>query len=151
MSELIAQPSPGNGPVVLRIVLAVLCLVPAAIGLGVIVAIFGSFLSGGFRFTGSDEVWMQLGLAAAAILVLPPAVVLGVVLRYARWKRAPQASLVLAVVTGGAGALVSGMLQTTVIPGDAESYILLMTVSVAGIVAGALPPFLHWWRARDTA
>lgn len=151
MTDPATVPRQGNGPVVIRILLAVVCLLPAVIGLLTIAAIFFNFIYEGFRFTPSDEVWMQLFIGLGAILTLLPAIVIGIILRYARWKRAPSASLVLAIIVGGAGALSSGMLQTTVVPGDTESYILLMSFSIAGVVIGALPPFLHWWNARDEA
>jgi hypothetical protein len=149
MTEPIAATPPGSMPVVLRIVLAVICLVPAVIGLVVIATIFGFFVSEGLRFTSSDEPWMALFLGAAAIFVLLPVIVLGIILRYARWKAAPQASLVLAAIVCIAGALVSGMLQTTVMQGDTASYALVMIFSIAGVVVGAVPPFLHWWNVRD--
>ncbi len=149
MTEPIAATPPSNTPVVLRIVLAVICLVPAVIGLVVIATIFGFFVSEGFRFTSSDEPWMALFLGVAAIFVLLPAIVLGIILRYARWKAAPQASLVLAAIVCGAGAMVSGMLQTTVMQGDTMSYALVILFSMAGVVVGAVPPFLHWWNIRD--
>jgi hypothetical protein len=141
MTEPTTIKNQSNAPVVLRILLAVVCLLPAAIGLLIIAALFKS----------SDEVWMQLFIGAGAVLILLPAIVIGIILRYARWKRAPSASLVLAIIVGGTGALSSGMLQTTVISGDSESYILLMLFSIAGIAIGALPPFFHWWNARDDA
>lgn len=139
----------GNAPVVLRIILAVVCLVPAIIGLGVILVISGVFVSEGFRFSGSDEVWMQLFIGAAAVITLVPAIAIGIILRFARWNAAPQASLAVAVIVCGAGALASGMLQTTVVAGDSESYVLLMFFSIMGVLIGALPPFLHWWNARE--
>lgn len=149
MTEPMSATRPSNLPVVLRILFAVLCLVPAGVGLLLIAAIFGTFVYEGFQFRPSDEVWMQLFLGAGAVLVLLPAVAIGIVLRFARWKRAPTASLILAIIVGGSGALVSGMLQTTVVAGDTESYIMLMMFSVTGVVIGALPPFLHWWNARE--
>lgn len=151
MTEPTVVRNQSNAPVVLRIILAVICLLPAAIGLLIIAAIFIAFVYEGFLFKSSDEVWMQLFLGLAAVLVLLPAIAIGIILRYARWKRASSASLVLAITVGGAGALSSGMLQTTVMSGDSESYILLMFFSIAGIVIGALPPFLHWWNAREEA
>lgn len=151
MTEPTTIEDQSNAPVVLRILLAVVCLLPAAIGLLIIAAIFIAFVYEGFLFKSSDEVWMQLFIGAGAVLILLPAIVIGIILRYARWKRAPSASLVLAIIVGGTGALSSGMLQTTVISGDSESYILLMLFSIAGIAIGALPPFFHWWNARDDA
>lgn len=150
MTDPVAAAPQSNAPVVLRIILAVVCLVPMVIGLVVIATIFGNFLLEGFHFTTADEPWMALFLGAAAIVVLMPAIVLGILLRYARWKGAPQASLVLAILVGGAGALVSGMLQTTVMQGDTESYILVMLFSLGGLAVGAVPPFLHWWNTRDS-
>ena len=143
-------PSQSNAPVVIRIVLVVICLLPAVIGLLTIGAIFIAFVYEGFLFKSSDEVWMQLFIGLAAVLILLPAIVIGIILRYARWNRAPSASLVLAIIIGGTGALSTGMLQTTVVSGDFESYLMLMFFSVAGIVVGALPPFLHWWNARES-
>lgn len=151
MNEQSAAKNLSNAPVVLRIILAVICLLPAVIGLLIIAAIFVAFVYEGFRFKPSDEVWMQLFIGLAAALVLLPAIVIGVILRYARWKRAATASLVLAVIIGGTGALSSGMLQTTVVAGDTESTTLLMFFSIAGIAAGAVPPFLHWWNSREQA
>lgn len=151
MTEPTTIKNQSNAPVVLRILLAVVCLLPAAIGLLIIAAIFIAFVYEGFLFKSSDEVWMQLFIGVAAVLVLLPAIVIGIILRYARWKRAASASLVLAIIVGATGAVASGMLQTTVMPGDSESYILLMLFSIAGIVIGALPPFFHWWNARDKA
>jgi hypothetical protein len=142
-------PDRGSAPVVIRIILAVICLLPAAIGLLIIAAIFVAFVYEGFLFKPSDEIWMQLFIGLGAVLVLLPAIVIGIILRYARWKRASSASLVLAIIVGGTGALASGMLQTTVVPGDSESYVLLMFFSIAGVAIGAVPPFFHWWNARD--
>ena len=135
-------------PVVLRIILATFCILMAIGGLGAIVVIFASFAENGFEFSGSEAVWMQIGLGAGAINVLLPAIVLGIILRYARWKASPTASLVLALIVCGAGVLAAGMLQTTVVEGDTEGAMLLRFFSVVGVAIGAGPPFMHWWKAR---
>ncbi|MGV3552956.1 hypothetical protein [Rhizobium sp.] len=140
---------PSNMPVVLRIILAVLCLLPSAVGLLIILVITGAFVIEGFGFRGDEAMWMQAFLAGAGFLALPPAIVIGIILRYARWKRATSASLVLAVIVGAATALASGVIRTTIAPDDSESYITLLMFSLAALVTGALPPFLHWWNARD--
>lgn len=149
MTEPVSEQRLSNAPVILRIILAVLCLLPMVIGLLVILVIAGAFAFNGFVFKGEEAIWMQAFLAGAGFLALPPAIVLGIILRYARWKRAPQASLVLAIIVGGATALASGILRTTIAPYDSESLITLMMFSIAGLVTGALPPFLHWWNARE--
>ena len=150
MSDTARAPR-SNAPVALRIILAVLCLVPAAIGLVTLIVIFFYFLDAGFSFSSGDAVWMELFIGAAAIFILLPAIVIGVVLRFARWRRAPQASLVLAIVVTCAGVIATEMLKTTVVLGDMGSYILLMGFALAGIAVGALPPLLHWWNAADKA
>jgi hypothetical protein len=142
------EASPGNAPVVLRIILAVLCLLPLVAGLLIILVIAGGFAAGGLAFDGQEAMWMQAFLIGAGFLALPPAIVLGIVLRYARWKAAPGASLVLAIIVGGAVTLASGLLRVTIAPGDAESYMTLLLFSIASLVIGALPPFLHWWSGR---
>lgn len=151
MTEPTIDPPRNSAPVVLRIIVAVICLLPAVIGLLMIGTIFIAFVYEGFLFKPSDEVWMQLFIGFGAALVLLPAIAIGIILRYARWKKAPSASLALAVMVGITGAIGSGMLQTTVVAGDVESYILLMGFSIAGVVIGALPPFLHWWNSREAA
>lgn len=151
MTDTAPEAPRSNLPVILRIILAVVCLLPLALGLLVIVVIGGAFAVEGFVFRGEEEIWMQAFLVGAGILALPPAIVLGIVLRYARWKRAAGASLVLAITVGGATALASGVLRTTISPGDSESYLTLVMFSIGALVAGALPPFMHWWNARDGA
>lgn len=151
MTEPAIEAPPSRVPVVLRILLVVICLLPAAVGLILIASTFGAFIYEGWRFKPVDEVWMQLFIGLGAVLVLLPAIVIGIVLRFARWKRAPGASLVLAAIVGATGALASGMLQTTVVPGDTEAYVLLTMSSIAGVAIGAVPPFLHWWDARGDA
>lgn len=148
MTEPMLDARPSSIPVALRIILAIFCLLPMAVGLLVILVIAGSFIAEGLVFRGEERIWMQAFLAAAGFLALPPAIVLGIVLRYARWKRASQASLVLAIIVGAATALASGLLRTTIMPDDSESYIVLLMFSIISLVTGALPPFLHWWNGR---
>jgi hypothetical protein len=145
-----ALPTPqSSAPVVLRIILAVICLLPAAIGLLTTGAITAAFVYEGFQFKSSDEIWMQIFLGVAGCLILLPAIAIGIILRFARWRRATSASLVLAIIAAGSGFLITGMLRTTVVAGDTESYVTLFFFGITGIVAGALPPFLHWWNSAD--
>ena len=149
MSEPVSVPKPSNAPVVLRIILAVVCLLPAAIGLLTAGAITAAFVYEGFQFKASDEIWMQIFLGAAGFFIAVPAIAIGIILRFARWQRAPSASLVLAIIAAGSGFLITGMLRTTVVAGDTEAYVALFLVGIAAIVAAALPPFLHWWNSGD--
>lgn len=146
-----SEPQPLQGqsraPVVIRIVLAVICMVPGVIGLLVLAAIAGIFTYEGFRFLDSDREWMQLFLIGAAFFIAPSIIVLGIILRYARWKKAPAASLVLAALYLVADVIGTGMLETTLDSGDSENRSLLIVSAVLGLLIGALPPFLHWWKS----
>lgn len=149
MTDADVTPRRSSLPVVLRIILAVFCLLPLVVGLIVIIVIAGGFVANGFVFAGEEAIWMQAFLIGAGLTAVPPAILLGIILRYARWKTAPTASLVLAIIVGGATALASGILQATISPDDTDSYVTLTMVSIASLVTAALPPFLHWWNARD--
>jgi len=147
MTEPRIAPNQSNAPVVIRIILVLLCLPPAVIGLLGVMTAAAAFVDEGFRMP-SDRMWVEFFAAGGAVLVVLPAIVTGVVLRYARWRRAPSASLVLAITVVGTIVTSAGILQASVMPGDTESNILLTTLSVVGVVVGAVPPFMHWWNSR---
>lgn len=147
MTEPASVEHRSSAPVMFRIILAVICLLPAAIGLLTTGAITAAFVYEGFQFKPSDEIWMQIFLGVAGFFIAVPAIAIGVILRFARWQRAPSASLVVAIIAAGSGFLITGMLRTTVVAGDTEAYVTLFFFGIAGIVAAALPPFLHWWKS----
>jgi MFS-type transporter involved in bile tolerance (Atg22 family) len=138
-----------NGPVVVRVIVAVACLVPLVVGLLTIAVISVIFAYQGYAMHGDEAVWFVAFLAFASVIALVPAILLGVILRYARWKRAATASLVLAIVVCVAGVAAAGVARATISPGDIATYVTLLMFSVLGLVAGAVPPALHWWSARD--
>jgi hypothetical protein len=147
MSAPAVRPQDSNGPVVARIILAVICMVPGVIGILVLGAIAGAFTVEGFRFLDSDRYWMQLFLIVAACLIAPSIVLLGIILRYARWKKAPAASLFLAILYLVTDVVGVGLLENTLEPSDSENWYMLLFWAGVGLLIGALPPFLHWWNA----
>jgi hypothetical protein len=147
MTEPRIVPSQSNAPVVIRIILVLLCLPPAVIGLLGVMTAAAAFVEEGFQMP-ADRMWVEFFAAGGAVLVVLPAIVTGAVLRYARWRRAPSASLGLAITVVSTIVTSAGILQATVMPGDTESNILLTMLSVVGVVVGAVPPFMHWWNSR---
>lgn len=140
-------PFTSNARVVIRTLLVLLCLPPAGIGLLGVATAAAAFVEEGFQMP-SDRMWVEFFAVGGALLVVLPAIIVGTVLRYARWHHAATVSLVLAVTVVSTILTAAGILRTTVVPGDTESNILLTSLSVLGIVIGALPPFMHWWHSR---
>ena len=149
MSEPVYPQHPGNGPVVVRIVLAVLCMIPGVVGLLVLGFVAVAFTFEGFRFMDSDKEWMQLFIIGSAVFIGPSVIAVGIILRYARWKKAPAASLWLASIFLVAVVIGTGMMETTIDAGDSESWQLLIVSAAFCLVTGSLPPFLHWWNAKQ--
>ena len=138
-----------RAPVVIRIVLAVICMVPGVVGLLMLAAIAASFVAYEFEFLPGDKPWMQAFIAGSAILIAPSIISLGIILRYARWKKAPTASLALAVIYLLADVIGTGLFERTLEAGDTETWQMLIFWSGVGLLIGALPPFLHWWKSDE--
>ena len=130
-----------------RIVLAVLCMVPGVVGLIALVFIAAVFASEDFSFVPSERDLMMAFIIGTALLIGPSVIAIGIILRYARWKKAPTASLWLASIFLVADVIGTGLIETIIDPSDSESWQLLMVGSAFGLITGSLPPFLHWWNA----
>ncbi|MDB5551671.1 MAG: hypothetical protein JWL86_1655 [Rhizobium sp.] len=148
MSEPVNPQIPGNGPVVGRIVLAVLCMIPGVIGLIALVFIAAVFITEGFSFVQPERDLMVAFIIGTAFFIGPSVIAIGIILRYARWKKAPTASLWLAGIFLVADVIGTGLIETTIDPGDSGSWQLLIIGSAFGLITGSLPPFLHWWNAK---
>jgi hypothetical protein len=84
----------------------------------------------------------------AAVAIAAGLAVAGVILRLLRWRRAPLASLFLAVL--GAGFIIATYLvfsDTSTSPESIE-IVFLQVASLVLLVVVALPPFLHWAMAK---
>ena len=140
------DPPPSKAPVVIRIILGIVFLVPGACG--------GLFL-------GATSVEWLNALSTArrtsdpyAILIIVPAItaicvsviLLGILLRYARWKNAKTASLVLAIFSALSIALAYQLAIDTTSGGDSEFEIIALLTALAALVIVSLPPLLHWWQ-----
>jgi hypothetical protein len=142
-------PAPrSNAPVVLRIILAILLLVPGIVGVAVLGALTGAWIYEGFRFLDSDRPWMPLFIVPSVILILFSVLTVGIVLRFARWQRARQASLVLAAISASAIVIGYQLMLDCFPPGDTESLTLTLVGAILGLLVASLPPFLHWWNGR---
>ncbi|MDB5551743.1 MAG: hypothetical protein JWL86_1727, partial [Rhizobium sp.] len=59
-------------------------------------------------------------------------------------------SLWLASIFLVADVIGTGLMESTIDPGDGESWQLLMIGSAFGLITGSLPPFLDWWNAPQS-
>jgi hypothetical protein len=149
MSEPVASQNQSKGPVVLRIVLAVLCMIPGLMGLLVLGFLAYAFAAQGFHFIESDKEPIRPYIIGSVVFIGSSAIAVGIILRYARWKRAPAASLCLAIFFLIADLIGTGIMQATFDAGDSDSWLFLIIASAFALLAGSLPPFLHWWNARQ--
>jgi hypothetical protein len=149
MSE--PAPSQSNGSVVLRIVLALLCMIPGLMGVLVLGFLAYAFAAQGFQFGESDKGPIRPYIVGSIVFTGASVVAIGIILRFARSRWAPAASLCLAIFFLVAVATGAGIMQATLGAGDSAGWLLLIVASASALVAGSLPPFLHWWNARPTA
>ena len=134
-----------RAPVAIRIVLAVLLLIPGAFGLAAFCYPLSEWLSGGFAFGGSDLWLMPIIIIASMCLVSFSTISTGIVLRFARWRKAPSASLVLCLVSSATIVLGHQLLLDCFGPEDGENGSLSFVASSLGLVVVSLPPLLHWF------
>jgi hypothetical protein len=133
----------GNAGVALRVLLGVLFLLPGACGGLFYVAALFEWVSGGFRFRGPDNFTGAFVIVAAPSILLST-ILIGLVLRYASWRRAPQASLVLAIVSAVVILLSVLMLYDEMGINAPDDIIIAILVIAAAIGISVVPPFLHW-------
>jgi hypothetical protein len=149
MSE--PAPSQSNGSVVLRIVLAVFCMIPGLMGVLVLGFLAYAFAAQGYQFIEADKGPIRPYIIGSVVFTGASVTAIGIILRYARSKLAPAASLCLAIFFLMAVVIGAGIMQATLGAGDSDGWLLLIVASAFALLAGSLPPFLHWWNARPTA
>lgn len=149
MSEPVQPQHPGHGPVILRIVLALLCMIPGLMGLLVLGFLAYAFAAQGFHFIEADKQPIRPYIIGSVFFIGSSVIAIGIILRYARSKRAPAASLCLAIFFLIAVMIGAGMMQATINSGDGGGWLLLIVAGAFALAAGALPPFLHWRNARQ--
>jgi hypothetical protein len=142
---------PSKTPVVLRIVLAVLLGIPGLIGLVVFATMIGEWLHEGYQFKQSDLWLMPVFLIGAQSFICFSVLTIGIILRYARWQRAPLASVVLAILAAVVIVIGYQLMLDCLQPDDSEDRQLALVFSIVGLIVIAVPPFLHWWKAKKTA
>lgn len=116
-------------------------LVPGAF---VYLTVVGEWADRSTGFSGIDgAVGWLFGLCAAAAIAVA-LIIAGIMLRLAHWRRAPLASLCLAVLS------VAFIIATYIVFSDTDTtddsieIVLLQGCCIVALLAVALPPFLHW-------
>jgi hypothetical protein len=136
-----------NAPVVIRIILAILLGIPGIIGLIAFAALVGDWLHNGLQFEQSPYSFTSAILIAAESGLCFSVLALGIILRYARWRRARTASLVLAVLSAAVIVLGYQLMIDCLGPDDTDDQQVAMVFSVLGLIIISAPPLLHWWKA----
>jgi hypothetical protein len=137
-----------NMPVVLRIILAILLGFPGIVGLFGFGFVLGDWLYEGFRFQQSDLWIMPVVVIGAESFICFSVLTVGVVLRYARWKRAPVVSLVLAILAAVVIVLGYQLILDCLPADDGDDRMTALIFSILGLLIIAVPPLLHWWKAK---
>jgi hypothetical protein len=133
----------GNAGVALRVLLGVLFLLPGACGGLFYVAALFEWISGGFRFRGPDNFTGAFVIIAAPSILLST-ILIGLLLRYATWRRAPQASLALSIISAVV-ILMSVLMLYDEMGINAPDDIIVTVLVIAGAIGvSVVPPFLHW-------
>lgn len=140
------KPPPDNAPVVLRILLAIVLSLPGLAGLAVIGIATGLWLSGGFAFSSGDRDFIPFFVLPAAALMMFSVISIGIILRFARWRNAPVASLVLAVLSAVV-IVISDQLVLDAMGDDDDTHLILLVCALLALLATSVPPLMHWWSA----
>ncbi|MDB5522677.1 MAG: hypothetical protein JWM58_440 [Rhizobium sp.] len=139
-----------NAPVVLRILLAILLLIPGIIGLVVLGFWVVAWSYEGFRFLDSNRNWIPLFIIPSVAFILFSVATVGIVLRFARWGKAPTASLALSITSIVTIVIGYQLLLDSFNADDTESPTLTLVASIVALMIISVPPFLHWWNVRKT-
>src|SRR5262249_23189561 len=137
-----APPSRSIVPVIARLLLAAVLLVPGMAGFAVFLLLAGTWVIQGFQYEVSDRQLVPPILFSAHFCFTFSVVTGGVVLRFARWRAAPTVSLVLAVVS--ALDIVFGnvlLIDALGVSGRSDMSGLIL-LSGIGVLIVSLPPFL---------
>lgn len=133
-----------------RILLGVLALLSLALVVsgGFFYAwIVADYLEDGSPFTGLQMLGWMLGLLAAGVVSVG-LVLAGVLFRLVPWSRAPLASLGLAMTSVAFVILTYLVFSDTGNGRDSIEILALRGACIMNLLLVALPPFLHWVRAK---
>ena len=151
MTDTAPESSPkSNAPVVLRIIAAIFLILLMVIGLAGLIFTTGDWISNGFEYPGWDRTWAPLYILPSSGLILLSTILLGVILRFARWPKARDASLFLAILSAGTIVLAARLMMSCYNEGEiAEGWWSTMIVAVLALAVVSVPPLLHWWNASQ--
>jgi hypothetical protein len=145
MLEADEQPTrhKGNGYVALRIVLGIIFLLPGACGGLFYGAALIEWVGSGALFGSGPDNYSGAILIIAVPSILLSIVLVGILLRYARFQSAPTVSLVLSVLTVFL-AVTFYLMMHAELRADVPDGTMLLAISMIAFAIAGLPPFLHW-------
>jgi hypothetical protein len=139
-----------TGPWAGRILLGLLALLSAACVMSggfFYVWIVADYLQHHSPFVGLQMLGWMLGLFSAGV-ISAGLLLAGVLLRLLPWPRAPLASLGLAIAAVAFVILTCLVFSDTGNGGDSIEVVVLHGVCILYLFLIALPPFLHWLKAK---
>jgi hypothetical protein len=143
------QPQPNQAMVALRILLALIFLLPGLCGGFFYLASLADWVSRGFSYSGHEN------YSGAFLIVAVPSIwlsilLLGILLRFATWKAAPKASLILSIIAVAVTAVAGLALLPELGIGNVGDVLMFLLFSLVGLGLAAVPPFLHWQANRSS-
>lgn len=124
--------------------LSLACIITGGIFYGWVV---GDYLQDDSPFVGLQMLGWILGLMAAGV-VMAGFLLAGLVFRFLPWQQAPLASLGLSIVAVLFIIATYLVFSDTGHGGDSIEVVLLQGACILCLIIVALPPFLHWARAK---
>ncbi len=135
------------GPLIFWL-LATVALAALLAGSFLFVYSLAQWFANGHSFQGLNGAFDAIVGLFGSLAIVAAFFVIGILLRFARWQKAPQASLALCIVAAGfiiiAFVMFSGVLNSNFIAENSIAGILALLI----LLVIALPPLLHWraWR-----
>ena len=109
--------------------------------------ILADYLQAAKPFEGLNMIGWIAGVICAA-LIGTGLIVPGIMFRLMAWRRAPLASLVLAIISVLFVMLTYVVYSDTANGSDSIEVVMLQAGCIIGLLVVALPPFLHWSMAK---
>ena len=135
-----------TSPDALRLTFGILFAIPGLVGL--IILFFSWFIWMTVGFKADDKFSMLDIVMPGTLLALFSVITVGIILRFAQWKKASAVSLWLAIIATFSAALFIEALADKMGPGW-ENRFGAFIVAIPVVLVGGLPPFLHWWRQKE--
>jgi hypothetical protein len=146
--SLPAPKPPNSAYVAIRIILGIIFLLPGACGSLFFGAAVVEWVGNSFAFNSGAENFTPVAAFIGAGSIMLSVVLIGILLRFAVWRHAPMASLVMAIGSAILIVLNHRMLATPIADASGDTIFQETGASLLALVVVSLPPFLHWWKSR---